>query len=93
MVPQSDTEQELGKVFPQVVPEGVESIVVVREEYRGPEPGRGDLVMAALIFKSQGPASCDESNLIGACLRKRNLVVVVRDARAGTAREALDDLD
>jgi hypothetical protein len=93
VVAPSDMEQDVHQVFPQVVPDGVQSMVAEREQQPGPEGTRGALVLSALIFRTQGKASCGKSNLIGTCLRKRNVVVVVRNNRANAAREALDDLD
>ena len=91
----ADPEEEFQKVFPQVVPAGVPNIAEDREEcVPGPAPGRPcPILLAAMVFKNQDRASCSEPNIIGTCLRKRNVVVVVRDDRAQAAREALDDLD
>ena len=55
----------------------------------------GDLVVAALIFDTHAEAaeaSCGE-NVVGACLRTRNVVVLVRERREQAARKTLDDLD
>ena len=91
----ADPEDEFQKVFPQVVPEGILNIAEDREEcVPGPAPGKPcPILLAAMVFKNQDKASCAESNVIGTCLQKRNVVVVVRDDRAQEAREALDDLD
>jgi hypothetical protein len=89
LVDRSDTDKEFQKVFPGVVPEGVLDIAEARE---ASNPHVDTLVLAALIFETQDKASCAESNIVGICLRKRNVVVVVREDRAEAAREALEDL-
>jgi len=90
------TGQEFQRVFPQA-PEGVLSIVAGLERIIRRPPlwraGSGSLLVAAFIFETQEKASCGDSNVIGTCLRKRNVVVVVRKSRAEGARAALDDLD
>jgi hypothetical protein len=93
VVAQSDLEQNAQQVFPQVVPEGVQSMVAEWEQRPYPNGGtRGAVILSALIFETQRKASCGESNLIGTCLQRRNIVVVVRNNRANAVREALDDL-
>jgi hypothetical protein len=91
VVAQSETDEEFQEVFPHVAPEDLLNIVTQREG-RPPPGGKGALVLSALIFKSQDKASCDEPNVIGACMRKGNVVVVVRDHRARAATEAVEDL-
>jgi hypothetical protein len=52
-------------------------------------------VLAALIFDTRAEAaegSCGE-NVMGSCLRTRNVVVLVRERREEAARKALDALD
>jgi hypothetical protein len=94
VVAQADTHQELRQVFPQVVPEGVLNVVAARDGQVRVSPGnKADLVLSALIFKTEDKASCDEANLIGTCVRRRNVVVIVRAPHAGAARQALDDLN
>ena len=92
-----DPDEEFQRVFPtQVVPEGILTIAADAEECHSrprPEPIRCPFLLVAMLFKSQENASCDESNILGTCLRKRNAVIVVRDERAEAAREALDDLN
>jgi hypothetical protein len=66
----------------------------VRASYRpNGRIGVGDLVIAGLVYKRESDASCSRSNVIGLCLRKRNVVIVVRNDRAWAARRALAKLD
>jgi hypothetical protein len=51
--------------------------------------GVGDLVVAGLIYRHAPDAPCSRSNVIGACLHKRNVVIVVRRDHAAAARRAL----
>jgi len=55
--------------------------------------GVGDLVIAGLVYRHAGDATCSRTNVIGVCLHKRNVVIVVREDRAPAARRALDGLD
>lgn len=94
VVDSTNPDEEYQRVFPHVIPEGIRTIAADGEEcHSRPEGNRCPFFLVAMIFKSQENASCDESNILGTCLRKRNAVVVVRDDRAKSAREALDDLD
>ena len=54
--------------------------------------GVGDLVIAGLIYRHASDATCSRTNVIGVCLHKRNVVIVVRADRARAARRALDQL-
>lgn len=97
----SDPDPRLTAVFagdPQgAVPKGLEKTVGHVDLIAGRRPsgllGAGDVILEAMIFDRPDQASCDEPNVIGTCLRKRNVVVVVRDRYARAAREALEDLD
>ncbi len=90
-VAQSDRDQAFREVFPQLYPEGVQSILEQREGRPRPE-GKGALVLSALIFNTPDKASCDEPNVIGICVQRGNVVVVARGKHATAAREAVDDL-
>ena len=83
------------------VPDGVDQVVTA---YRpndcacgplnivAPHLDLTNLTLAAFVFKSKHDASCREANVLGACLHKGNVVVVVRDKRASAARRALAHL-
>jgi hypothetical protein len=53
----------------------------------------GDLVVAGLIYRHASDATCSRSNVIGVCLHKRNIVIVVRNDQAPAARRALEELN
>ena len=76
------------------VPEGLsQTLVQFRDNHRHRPPNSvSDLELEAFVFERSGKASCDEPNVVGTCLRKRNVVIVVRKDRARAAREALADL-
>jgi hypothetical protein len=50
------------------------------------------VTLAGFIFGSAGEASCENANVIGVCVKKRNVVLVVRKDHEAAAREALDGL-
>jgi hypothetical protein len=54
-----------------------------------------DLTLAAFVFDSEqnASASCRQANVLGVCLQRRNVVLVVRGDRAPAARKALAALD
>jgi hypothetical protein len=83
--------------LPRVVPKDVLKTVIEMSETAAYRPGGntelGDLELEAFIFGKQDEASCDGPNVIGACLRKGNVMVVVRNSRAQSARKALADLN
>ena len=54
-----------------------------------PQRGVGDLTVAGLIYRHPNEATCSRSNVIGVCLRKRNVVIVVRTDSAPAAQRAL----
>ena len=56
------------------------------------QPTVSDLGLTALVYENESDASCSRSNVMGVCLRKRNVVIVVRDAGAPAARHALAKL-
>ncbi len=91
----SENEREFGNVFPDALPGGTRDVVA----YRGglvPPGGQAHLyefVITAVILSSEERASCHEPDEITTCLKKGNVVVVVRSSVANAAREALDDLD
>jgi len=76
------------------LPKGLSrTLVQFRDIHRHRMPDSvSDLELEAFVFESSGKASCDEPNVVGTCLRKRNVVVVVRKHRAQAVREALADL-
>ena len=76
------------------LPEGLsQTLVQFRDIHRHGLPDSvSDLELEAFVFESSGKASCDEPNIVGTCLRKRNVVVVVRKDRAQAVREALAGL-
>ena len=54
--------------------------------------GVGDLVVAGLVYRRASDATCSRTNVIGTCLHKRNVVIVVRKDRVQAARRALAEL-
>jgi hypothetical protein len=76
------------------LPEGLsQTLVQFRDIHRHGSPDSvSDLELEAFVFERSGKASCDQPNVVGTCLRKRNVVIVVRKDRARAAREALEDL-
>ena len=86
----------LRRVFSQDIGE-VDDVVTAHTPTASYRPsgriGVGDLVIAGLVYRHAGEATCSRTNVLGACLHKRNVVIVVREDRAPAARRALDDLD
>jgi hypothetical protein len=81
---------DLREAFPRA-PNGDFDVVIGRQPEAQP-PYASELLVAALVFPRPEDASCIE-NTLGICLKKGNVVVVVRDSRADAARAALEDLD
>jgi len=97
----SDPDPKLTNVFagaPQgTVPDGLRKTVSQITFLASRRPsgiyGPGDLIVEAMIFDEARQASCAETNVIGTCLRKENVAIIVRNDRAAAARKALADLD
>jgi hypothetical protein len=79
-------------------PDGVEQVVTAYRpndcacapvQMMAPHLDVTNLTLAAFVFDSEHHASCREANVLGVCLHKGNVVIVVRDKRAPAARRAL----
>ena len=79
-------------------PDGVEQVVTAYRpddcacgpvQFVAPHLDLTNLTLAAFVFNSEHDASCREASVLGVCLHKRNVVIVVRDKRAPAARRAL----
>ena len=91
-----DDRKRLERVFAQDVGE-VEDVVATYSAPATFRPaarlGVGDLTVVGLIYAQASDATCSRSNVVGVCLHRRNVVIVVRDDEAATARRALAKLD
>lgn len=93
--------KEEGETYRQVFAQDIgvvrDVVVAGRRGYHGPprgaRPAIAGLGLTALVYEHESDASCSRSNVMGACLRKRNVVIVVRNDHAQAARRALAKLD
>ena len=91
----SDFAALVDEAFPGTVQKGAVSVVAGRVPVLHSTPAgyTPKLLVEAVVFEHAEQASCSVPNVLGSCLRKGNVVLVVRAPREAAAHRALDDVN